>query len=75
MGWKVYEAENGEKTVALLQLSVTRENAGVSTLVLYSDNGTPKKSGALLTKMYDLGITSPIGIPRVRNANPYRCAV
>lgn len=71
VGWEVYDAESGEKAVALLQRSVTREKCWRQPLVLHSDNGAPMKSVTLLTKMYDLGITPSRGRPRVSNDNPY----
>ena len=61
IGRDVYGAEGGEKAT-LIQRTVTLEKWPRQPLVCYSDNGAPMKSVALLSKIYDLGIT-PFALP------------
>lgn len=71
VGAEVYEAESGQHAADLLQHSALVEGVDKNQLVLHSDNGAPMKSSTLLAKMYELGITSSRGRPRVSNDNPY----
>jgi putative transposase len=71
VGGEVYEEESGLHAANLLQHCVRMECAGKNQLVLHSDNGAPMKSSTMLAKMYELGVTSSRGRPRVSNDNPY----
>jgi putative transposase len=71
VGGEVYEVESGQHAADLLQHCVRMECADKNQLVLHSDNGAPMKSSTMLAKMYELGVTSSRGRPRVSNDNPY----
>jgi putative transposase len=71
VGGEVYDQESGQHAADLLQHCARAEGIDPHQLILHSDNGAPMKSSTLLAKMYDLGITSSRGRPRVSNDNPY----
>lgn len=71
VGGEVYDQESGQHAADLLQHCARVEDIDPNQLVLHSDNGAPMKSSTLLAKMYELGITSSRGRPRVSNDNPY----
>lgn len=71
VGSEVYEEESGQHAADLLQHAAHVECVDPNQLVLHSDNGAPMKSSTLLAKLYELGITSSRGRPRVSNDNPY----
>jgi putative transposase len=71
VGAEVYDQESGQHAADLLQHCTRVECVDQDQLVLHSDNGAPMKSSTLLAKMYELGITSSRGRPRVSNDNPY----
>ena len=71
VGYEVHEQESGECAAALVEKTVLREGCFMRPLVLHSDNGSPMKSSTLLAKLYELGISSSRGRPRVSNDNPY----
>jgi putative transposase len=71
VGGEVYEEESGLHGANLLQHCVRMACADKNQLVLHSDNGAPMKSSTMLAKMYELGVTSSRGRPRVSNDNPY----
>jgi putative transposase len=71
VGAEVYDQESGQHAANLLQHCVRMECVAQHQLVVHSDNGSPMKSSTLLAKMYELGIASSRGRPRVSNDNPY----
>jgi putative transposase len=71
VGAEVYDQESGQHAANLLQHCVRMECVAQNQLVVHSDNGSPMKSSTLLAKMYELGIASSRGRPRVSNDNPY----
>lgn len=71
VGGEVYEEESGQHAANLLQHCVRMACVDNNPLVLHSDNGSPMKSSTMLAKMYELGVTSSRGRPRVSNDNPY----
>jgi putative transposase len=71
VGWEVHSGEAGELAAELMQRTVIAEQCFRKPLVLHSDNGSPMKSYALQSKLYDLGITPSHSRPRVSNDNAY----
>lgn len=73
VGWEVYGEESGEHASSLLKRSVLSEGirAHGSPLVLHADNGSPMKSGTLLSTLQSLGVTPSYSRPRVSDDNAY----
>jgi putative transposase len=71
VGWEVHYNETGEQAATLLERSVWAEKCLKKDVVLHLDNGAPMKSLMMWAKMYDLGVITSRGRPRVSNDNPY----
>jgi transposase InsO family protein len=71
VGWEVHHNETGEQGAELLEGSARTEKCSKTALVLHSDDGAPMKSLTMRAKMYDLGVVTSRGRPRVSNDNPY----
>lgn len=69
--WEVFDAENSDNTVSVIERSMWREKCLLDPPVLHHDNGSPIKSQTVHQKMLLMGITPSRSRPRVSNDNAY----
>ncbi len=71
VGWEVHLAESAWLGADVIEKAALRERLHGKPLVLHSDNGSPMRASALLTKLYELGITASNSRPRVSDDNAF----
>ena len=71
VGWQVHETEESELATWLMEAACGAEKIERGSLVLYSDNGSPMKSGTTLAKLQQLGVAASFSRPSVSNDNPF----
>ena len=69
--WEVFEAENSDNTIKVIETSMWREKCLLSPPVLHHDNGSPLVSHTVQSKVLSMGITPSRSRPRVSNDNAY----
>ena len=69
--WEVFETENSDNTIKVIETSMWREKCLLSPPVLHHDNGSPLVSHTVQSKVLSMGITPSRSRPRVSNDNAY----
>lgn len=69
--WEVFEAENSDNTIKVIEASMWRERCLLSPPVLHHDNGSPLVSYTVQQKVLSMGITPSRSRPRVSNDNAF----
>jgi len=69
--WEVFEAENSDNTIKVIETSMWRERCLLSPPVLHHDNGSPLVSHTVHQKVLSMGITPSRSRPRVSNDNAF----
>jgi transposase InsO family protein len=71
VGWEVHLAKSALLGADVIEKAALCERLHGKPLILHSDNGSPMRASALLTKLYDLGITVSNSRPRVSDDNTF----
>ena len=69
--WEVFEAENSDNTISVIEKSMWREKCLLSPPVLHHDNGSPLAAQTVHQKVLSMGITPSRSRPRVSNDNAF----
>ena len=71
VGWEVHAEESADLAKALIEKTITTENADPKNLVLHADNGGPMKGSTMLATLQRLGVVASFSRPSVSDDNAF----
>lgn len=71
VGYEVHDSECATAAAQMIATACAAEEAGLGTLILHADNGSPMKGATMLAKLQELGVAVSFSRPSVSNDNPF----